>query len=97
MSKDLRFALRQLRKQPEFTFIAVVTLDRATHATTAVLNLVNALFVRPLLYRAQQLVLLLQHFKSQNFERIPFSPPEFIDVLRLIGMNGTAKLLVTIV
>ena len=27
----------------------------------------------------QQLVLLLQHFKSQNLERIPVSPPEFTD------------------
>ena len=31
-------------------------------------------------YRApQQLVLLLQHFKAQNLERIPVSPPEFVD------------------
>ena len=27
----------------------------------------------------QQLVLLLQHFKSQNLERIPVSPAEFVD------------------
>jgi ABC-type antimicrobial peptide transport system, permease component len=45
-----------------------------------VLSLVNALLIRPLPYRApQQLVLLLQHFKSQNLERIPVSPPEFVD------------------
>ena len=44
------------------------------------LSLVNALLIRPLPYRApQQLVLLLQHFKSQNLERIPVSPPEFVD------------------
>ncbi|HEX4652850.1 MAG TPA: ABC transporter permease [Candidatus Udaeobacter sp.] len=80
MSKDLRYALRQLLKQPGFTFIAVMTLALAIGATTGVLSLVNALLVRPLPYRApQQLVLLLQHFKSQNLERIPVSPPEFID------------------
>src|SRR6059058_4950915 len=80
MFKDLRFALRQLLKQWGFTAIAVLTLTLAIGATTAVLSLVNALLIRPLPYREpQRLVLLLQHFKSQNLERIPVSPAEFVD------------------
>src|SRR5205814_9618070 len=80
MLKDIRFASRQLVKQPAFTSIAVVTIALAIGATTAVLSLVNGLMVRPLSYREpQQLVLLLQHFKSQNLQRIPVSPPEFKD------------------
>src|SRR5438105_15205282 len=80
MFKDLRFAFRQLVKQASFTALAVVTIALAIGATTAVLSLVNGLLVRPLPYREpQQLVLLLQHFKSQNLERIPVSPPEFVD------------------
>jgi putative ABC transport system permease protein len=80
MLKDLRFALRQLLKQPAFTAIAVVTIALAIGATTAVLSLVNGLLVRPLPYREpHQLVLLVQHFKSQNLERIPVSPAEFKD------------------
>jgi putative ABC transport system permease protein len=80
MLKDIRFALRQLLKQPAFTAIAVVTVALAIGATTAVLSLVNGLLVRPLPYRdPQHLILLLQHFKSQNLERIPVSPPEFKD------------------
>src|SRR6266513_2892580 len=80
MFKDLRFAFRQLLKQPAFTAIAVITVALAIGATTAVLSLVNGLLVRPLPYRQpQQLILLLQHFKSQNLERIPVSPPEFKD------------------
>src|SRR5437773_453244 len=80
MFKDLRFALRQLLKQWGFTAIAVLTLALAIGATTAVLSLVNTLLIRPLPYREpQQLVLLLQHFKSQSLERIPVSPPEFVD------------------
>src|SRR5262249_21768587 len=80
MLKDIRFALRQLLKQPAFTAIAVLTVALAIGATTTVLSLVNGLLVRPLPYRQpQQLVLLLQHFKSQNLERIPVSPPEFRD------------------
>ena len=80
MLKDLRFALRQLLQQWGFTAIAVLTLALAIGATTAVISLVNALMIRPLPYREpQHLVLLLQHFKSQNLERIPVSPPEFKD------------------
>src|SRR4029453_2761033 len=80
MLKDLQFALRQLAKQPAFTFIAVMTIALAIGATTAVLSLVNALLVRPLPYREpQRLVLLLEHFKSQNLHRLPVSPPEFVD------------------
>src|SRR5215472_5589447 len=80
MLKDIRFSFRQLIKQPAFTVIAVLTIALAISATTAVLSLVNGLLVRPLPYRdSQHLILLLQHFKSQNLERIPVSPAEFKD------------------
>src|SRR5213592_2795108 len=80
MLKDIRLSLRQLIKQPAFALIAILTLALAIGANTAVLSLVNALLIRPLPYREpQQLVLLLQHFKAQNLERIPVSPPEFVD------------------
>src|SRR5438132_7073694 len=80
MLKEIRFALRSLAKSPAFALVAIATLALAIGASSAVLSLVNALLIRPLPYRApQQLVLLLQHFKSQNLERIPVSPPEFLD------------------
>lgn len=80
MIREIRFAFRRLVRSLGFVVIAVVTLALAIGATSAVFSLVNALLIRPLPYRApQQLVLLLQHFKSQNLERIPVSPPEFID------------------
>jgi putative ABC transport system permease protein len=80
MLKDIRFALRQLLKQPGFTLIAVVTIALAIGANTAVLSLVNALLIRPLPYKApNQLVLLWERFPPQGLERIPVSAPEYLD------------------
>src|SRR5690348_11457068 len=80
MLRDFRFALRQLLKQPAFTVIAVVTLALAIGANTAVLSLVNALLLRPLPYKSpENLVLLWERFPPQGLERIPVSPPEYLD------------------
>jgi len=80
MLKDIRFAFRQLLKQPAFTLIAVVTIALAMGANTAVLSLVNALLIRPLPYKApNHLVLLWERFPPQGLERIPVSAPEYLD------------------
>lgn len=80
MFADIRFAFRSLVKSPTFVAIAVVTLALAIGANTAVLSLVNALLIRPLpFHEPDRLVLLVQHFRAQNLERIPVSPPEYVD------------------
>ena len=77
---DLRFAVRQLVKNPGFTIIAVLVLALAIGANTAVLSLVNALLLRPLPYKApDDLVLLWERFPTQGLERIPVSAPEYLD------------------
>src|SRR5437868_11104944 len=80
MLKDFRLAFRVLAKSPAFALISVATLALAIGANTAVFSLVNALLIRPLPYAdPQKLVLLWEEFVAQGLERIPVSPPEFID------------------
>lgn len=59
LTQDLRGALRMMRRDPGFTAVAVLTLALGIGATTAIVNVVDALLVGPLPYpEAERLVVL---------------------------------------
>lgn len=60
--RDLRFALRQLRKSTGFTLTVVVTLALGIGATTAVFSLIEGILLRPFPFPASdELVILGDH------------------------------------
>lgn len=64
ISRDLKYALRQLRRNPGFTITVLLTLSVAIGANTAVFSMVNALLLRPLPYsQPERLASLMRNYK----------------------------------
>ncbi len=79
MMTDLRFALRQLRKTPGFTLLAVLTLTLGIGLNTAIFSLINDLFLRGLPFQdPSRVVHLFTQPKGGDTFDFPLSAPRFM-------------------
>jgi predicted permease len=79
LGQDIRYGLRQLRRNPAFSWTAVVTLGLGIGATTAIFSAVYALLLRPLPYPgANRLMHISQAWPKKNSYDVPLISQDFV-------------------
>jgi len=83
--RDLRYALRTLRRTPGFTLIAIGVMALCIGATTSLFTVVRSVLLKPLPFRdPDRLVMVYEHFRdpsinAQQFNYNPVAPGDFYD------------------
>ena len=78
LGRDLRYALRQLRRDPSFSAIAIATLALGIGANAAMFSAVDTVLIRPLPYvDAGRLVMLWDEMSHIGFPKHYSTPAEW--------------------
>src|SRR6476660_8255736 len=82
MFQDLRFTLRQLRKNPAFTVTATAMIALGIGASVAIFAFVDAALIKPLPYQNPSRLLFVTE-TTPDIPRANFSYPDYLDWKKL--------------
>src|SRR5687768_2518627 len=90
LRRDLRLAVRTLRRAPGFTTVALLTLALGIGANTAMFSIVKGVLLRPLDYpRPEQLMYVTTQFPQVGVGQFHLSAPEYLE-LREVNQSFAA-------
>ncbi len=97
---DLKFAFRQIRRNPGFAIVAVLILALGIGATTTIFGIVYPVVLRPLPFAdSERLVAIWTH--TAQVQRLPMAPANYLDLrsqntvfegVAILGRGGSRNL-----
>jgi len=91
--RSIRYGLRQLRRAPTFTVVAVLTLALGVGANTAIFSVIQAVLLHPAgISEPERVASFHVRYTQLNLPSIGVSVPDFKDAQSLTGVVDSAAL-----